>query len=157
MVDVVSKRCANPGCTTTANYGEKNNGTRKFCSRHAEEGMVHARGRPSKNSNVSGRTDGTEASGSGTASRAGSGGRRRSRDPPPTPAEPSSERSSGTNKRARRSAGGGDLHPVRVKREGADNSVPDDEEATACPEPDAVVKTEDMEVPCKVEPTKGAG
>ena len=49
------------------------------------------------------------------------------------------------------------MHPVRVKREGADSSVPDDEEARACPEPDAVVKTEDMEVSCKAEPAEAAG
>ena len=35
--------------------------------------------------------------------------------------------------------------------------MPDDEEATACPESDGAVKTEDMEVSCKVEPTEAAG
>ena len=49
------------------------------------------------------------------------------------------------------------MRPVRVKREGTDSSVPDDEEARACPEPDAVVKTEDMEVSCKAEPAEVAG
>lgn len=77
----------------------------------------------------------------------------------PIPAsEPSSRRDGESNKRARRSAGGGDLHLVRVKGEGADSRVPDADNFTACPEPDtAAVKTENMEAPCKLEPTKAAG
>ena len=41
-----------------------------------------------------------------------------------------------------------------MKREGADSKVVDDDEKSrACPEPDAVVKTEDMELCCKAELT----
>lgn len=46
---------------------------------------------------------------------------------------------------------------VRVERDGTDSEVPDCERAGACPELDAVVKAEDMEVPCKMEPTGAAG
>lgn len=44
-----------------------------------------------------------------------------------------------------------------MKRERADNSVPDNEKVRDCSGPDAVVKTEDVGVPCTVEPTEAAG
>eukprot|EP00752_Nemacystus_decipiens_P010942 g9724.t1 len=105
----------------------------------------------------SGKTNDAGVTGSDTAGHGGSGGKRRSRAPSPSPVE-SSSGSRDTNKPARRGAGGEDLYPVRVKRQPVDNSsVPDDERAGDCPETDAVVKAEDMEVPCKAEPTKATG
>ena len=66
---------------------------------------------------------------------------------------------SSVSMKTKKRAGSRDLRPVRVKRERDDsNSVMDAGESRALSESDAVVKTEDMEVPCcKVEPTAAAG
>lgn len=53
-------------------------------------------------------------------------------------------------------AGVGDLSPVRVKREGGDSERMNEDEP-GWSEPDAVVKTEDMGVPCKAELTEVSG
>eukprot|EP00903_Cladosiphon_okamuranus_P013071 g12192.t1 len=122
--------------------------------------MARVSGQSNGDSKTSGGTDDDAGPrDSGTASRAGSGGRRRGRPTSSTLGEPSSARSRESNNQARRSAGGGDLHPVGVKRDGASiNSVPDDDEKSrAFSEQDAVLKTEDIEVSCKTEPTGTAG
>jgi len=170
MVDVTSrKRCAHHGCSTIANYGVKGGGTRKFCARHAEEGMVHI---SATRSQPSGDREGSEEGGGGSSrsrvggagSRASSDGGRTNRDSSVDPAQqPFSGRSKGTGKQARRTAASGPVRPVEVKREEPVDSVADHEESGSLSDPGAAaaastaVKTEDMEVSCKVEPTEAEG
>lgn len=40
MVDVKSKMCMHPGCTTRASFGVRGTRNLEFCARHAAEGMV---------------------------------------------------------------------------------------------------------------------
>ncbi|CAN0288654.1 unnamed protein product, partial [Ectocarpus sp. 13 AM-2016] len=41
MVDVRSKRCRHPGCTTRPSYGEHGSKEPEFCAQHALQGMVN--------------------------------------------------------------------------------------------------------------------
>ena len=49
------------------------------------------------------------------------------------------------------------MRAVRVKREGVDSRVPDDDKSVAFTERDAAVKTENMEVSCKEETPEALG
>ena len=106
----------------------------------------------------------SRSGGDGAGCRDGSGGRRRSRVSSDTPAsQPSPSRSKDPGKRARRTTGSDQVRPVEVKREEPVDRVADDEEAGASSSSlesegagAAVVKTEDIEVACKVEPLEAA-
>ncbi len=161
MVNVNRKRCAHGSSSTSARFSVEG-GARIFCARHDEEGFVSldAPRNKSDGDRAGRRRRGRSgAMGNGTARCLGSDGRRTPRRVPAvSPTEASAGSSKDTNKRSRRRAFGGNLRPVRVKREEEQiDRMAGDEDSRASsesPTTAAVVKTEDMEVSCKAEPTE---
>ncbi len=160
VVDVISKRCAHGECNTIAHTVWK--GAELGSSVHGMRRKVHPSNSLSQSSGdgegrrMSG-SGGLRSRGDGTGCRAGSGGRRTSRVFSVDPAHPISGRSNGNDKRTRPTVVSGHVRPVEVKREEPVDRVVDDEEPGASSESEVtaatnLVKTEDMEVSCKVKP-----
>ena len=167
MANVKYKRYAHRRCRTFATTVVGDG--RKLCAQHAAE---EATARVSASQSQSGGdvagggavgSDGSRPRGGGVGCRAGSGGRRTSLVSSVDPPQPSPIKSKDNGRRARRTADSGHVLPVDIKREGPVDGAADDEESSFPSSSSsesgaagAVVKTEDMEVPCKVEPAGAA-
>lgn len=159
MVDAVNRnRCTHPGCTQRPSYGKgKAGGKPEYCSGHAggEIVLLASRRGSSGDDNGGGKREhaGLGARGGGKARRASSKKSSLSHSPAPATA-PSSTISVKTKKRA---AGvGGQLVLVKRGRNSSDRTIAANE-PRALSEPHAAVMTQDMEVPCKVDPTEVTG